>query len=103
MEESMTLAILAVWALAQTAPQPPAQQAPRYPVDPANCRAIGATEIAPDVVEQARAAGQKIVVIDVRPAAAFEKETIPGAINIPLAEVEARLSEFTKDTTLVFT
>jgi rhodanese-related sulfurtransferase len=39
----------------------------------------------------------------VRPPDAFEKETIPGAINIPLAELDKRLSEFSKDTTLVFT
>lgn len=98
----MTIAMLAVWALVQTPPQAPAQQ-PRFPVDPATGRAIGATEIAPDAVRQALESGQKIVIIDVRPAAAFEKETIPGAIHIPLAEVESRLPEFGKDTTLVFT
>ncbi len=98
----MNFAMLAVWALVQTPPQAPAQP-PRFPVDPANGRAIGATEIAPDAVKQALDQGQKIVIIDVRPAAAFEKETIPGAIHIPLAEVESRLPEFTKDTTLVFT
>jgi len=98
----MNFAVLALWALVQAPPQTPAQ-APRFPVDPATGRAIGATEIAPDAVKQALASGQKIAIIDVRPAAAFEKETIPGAINIPLAEVESRLPEFSKDTTLVFT
>lgn len=98
----MNLAILALWAFVQTPGQAPAAQ-PRFPVDPATGRAIGATEIAPDAVQQALASGQKIVIIDVRPAAAFEKETIPGAINIPLADVESRLPEFSKDTTLVFT
>ncbi len=98
----MDLAILAVWALVQIPPQAPAPQ-PRFPVDPANGRAIGATEIAPDAVKQALDQGQKIVIIDVRPTASFEKETIPGAIHIPLAEVESRLPEFGKDTTLVFT
>jgi 3-mercaptopyruvate sulfurtransferase SseA len=98
----MPVAILALWALMQTPPTAPAQP-PRYPVDPATGRAVGATEIAPDAVQQALASGQKIVIIDTRPAAAFEKETIPGAINIPLAEVESRLHEFSKDTTLVFT
>lgn len=98
----MTVAVLALWALVQTPAQQSAQ-APRYPVDPATGRAIGAREVAPDVVKQALAEGQKIVVIDVRPAVAFEKETIPGAINIPLAELEKRLPEFSKDVTLVFT
>jgi 3-mercaptopyruvate sulfurtransferase SseA len=102
----MTVAILALWVLVQTPPQPPAPpaaQAPRYPVDPATGRALGAKEMAPDAVKQALEAGQKIVIIDVRPPEAFEKETIPGAINIPLAELDKRLSEFSKDTTLVFT
>jgi rhodanese-related sulfurtransferase len=98
----VNLAILVLLALVQTPSQAPVQ-APRHPVDPTTGRAIGATEIAPDAVQQALASGQKIVIIDTRPAAAFEKETIPGAINIPLAEVEARLSGFSKDTTLVFT
>lgn len=98
----MTVAILALWAVVQTPAQQSAQ-APRYPVDPATGRAIGAREIAPDVVKQALDEGQKIVVIDVRPPEAFEKETIPGAINIPLAELEKRLTEFSKDTLLVFT
>ena len=98
----MTLAMLALLASVQTPTQAPAP-APRFPVDPSTGRAIGATEMAPDAVQQARASGQKILIIDVRPAAAFEKETIPGAIHIPLADLESRLSEFTKDTTLVFT
>ncbi len=96
----MTIAIVALWALVQT---PPAAPQPRYPVDPETGRAIGAREMAPDLVKQALDQGQKIVIIDVRPPEAFEKETIPGAINIPLAELEKRLPEFSKDTTLVFT
>jgi hypothetical protein len=95
--------MLVLLSALQGAPQPPASQAqPRFPVDPATGRAIGATEMAPDVVKQLFD-GQKAVIIDVRPVEAFEKETLPGAINIPLADLEKRLSEFSKDTTLVFT
>jgi rhodanese-related sulfurtransferase len=44
-----------------------------------------------------------VLIIDVRPPANFEKETIPGAINIPLAELEGHLKEMPKDTFIVFT
>ncbi len=97
----MSIAVVILCAALQAQAQTPPQ--PRYPVDPATGRAIGATEMAPDLVKQALDQGQKIVIIDVRPAEAFEKETLPGAINIPLAELEKRLPEFSKDTTLVFT
>ena len=98
----MILATLLLCAAAQAAPQaPPAQ--PRYPVDPATGRAIGATEMAPEAVKIAVDEGRKMVIIDTRPAAAFEQESLPGAVNIPLAEVEARLADYPKDTLLVFT
>ena len=45
----------------------------------------------------------KVMVIDVREPDAFEKETIKGAINIPLGQLESRLKDIPKDTTLVFT
>jgi 3-mercaptopyruvate sulfurtransferase SseA len=97
----MFVVFVILCAALQAQPQTPPQ--PRFPVDPATGRAIGATEMAPDLVKQALDQGQKLVIIDVRPAEAFEKETLPGAINIPLAELEKRLPEFSKDTTLVFT
>ena len=99
----MSLALLVICAALQAAPQPAPPQQPRYPVDSATGRAIGATEMAPDAVKLAIDKGQKVVIIDVRPAEAFAKETLPGAINIPLADLEKRLPEFAKDTMLVFT
>jgi len=33
----------------------------------------------------------------------FQKETIPGAINIPLAELEEHLKKRSKDAYIVFT
>ena len=98
----MVLATLLLCAAVQAAPQaPPAQ--PRYPVDPATGRAIGATEMAPEAVKGAADDGRKMVIIDTRPAEAFAKETLPGAVNIPLAEIDARLADYSKDTLLVFT
>jgi rhodanese-related sulfurtransferase len=43
------------------------------------------------------------MIIDVRPPANFEKETIPGAINVPLAQLESYLKNISKDTYIVFT
>ena len=44
-----------------------------------------------------------MLIIDVRNAASFEKETLPGAINIPLPELEEHLKKMAKDTYIVFT
>ena len=38
-----------------------------------------------------------------RDKASFEKETLPGAINIPLEDLKAKLAAFPKDMLLVFT
>jgi hypothetical protein len=97
------LATLFFCAAVQAAPQTTPSAQPRYPVDPATGRAVGAAEIDPEAVKAALGDGRPVVIIDTRPAEAFEKETLPGAINIPLAELDARLPEFPKDTFLVFT
>jgi len=41
--------------------------------------------------------GQALLVVDVRDSAEFGVAHIPGAINIPLAEIEQRLDEFKND------
>jgi rhodanese-related sulfurtransferase len=43
------------------------------------------------------------MIIDVRAHEQFQKETIPGAINIPLAELEGHLKKMSKDAYIVFT
>jgi hypothetical protein len=96
------VATLLLAGVVQAAAQAPAAQ-PRYPVDPSTGRAIGAVEMAPEAVKAAVDEGRRMVIIDTRPAEAFEKETLPGAINIPLAEIDARLAAYPKDTLLVFT
>jgi 3-mercaptopyruvate sulfurtransferase SseA len=98
----MILATLLLCGAVQAAAQAPSAQ-PRYPVDPATGRAVGAVEMAPEAVKRAVDEGRKMVIIDTRPAEAFEKETLPGAVNIPLAEIDARLGDYSKDTLLVFT
>lgn len=44
----------------------------------------------------------QIVVVDVRDDREFKKGTIPGAINIPVGEVEKKMSELPKDKPIVF-
>ena len=98
----MILATLFACATLQGALQAtPAQ--PRYAVDPETGRAVGATEMAPESLRLALHEGRNVYIIDTRPAEAFEKETLPGAVNIPLAELDARLAAYPKDALLVFT
>ena len=80
-----------------------AQTDPRVQVDQATGRAVGAKETAPDDLKARIDRHEKVVIIDVRDQAAFEKETLPGAIHIPLEELKERLKAFPKDTLLVFT
>jgi len=49
----------------------------------------------------ARARDGLITVIDVRPELEYAAGHVPGAINIPLADLEKHLSEFTKDQEIV--
>ena len=47
--------------------------------------------------------GGKLVLVDVRDASEIkESGAIPGAIHIPLAEVQKRLGELPKDAEIVF-
>ena len=43
------------------------------------------------------------MIINVRRPANFAKETIPGAINVPLEQLEGYLKKISKDTYIVFT
>lgn len=44
---------------------------------------------------------EEVLVLDVRPREAFDEEHIRGALNVPAAEIVARLSGLPKDRTLV--
>jgi rhodanese-related sulfurtransferase len=47
--------------------------------------------------------GENLIVVDVRDASEIQESgAIPGAIHIPLAQVQKRLSELPKDARIVF-
>ena len=79
-----------------------AQAQRRFPVDPKTNWAVGAKPKLADELKK-ELDGGKILIIDVREAEQFQKETLPGAINIPLAELEGHLKKLAKDTYIVFT
>ena len=72
-------------------------------VDSQTGRAVGSREMAPDELRKLIVQEAKTIVIDVRDEAEFQKETVKGAVNIPLADLKGRLKDIPKDTTLVFT
>ena len=80
-----------------------AQEQRRYPVDPQTKWAVGAKPKPADELKKQLDGGSTVLIIDVRSPASFEKESIPGAINIPLAELEEYLKKISKDTFIVFT
>ena len=63
----------------------------------------GATEIEAAKLHDELELGKKILVIDVRTPKEFEADHIPGSVNIPLDELEQKISEMklAKDTTIV--
>jgi 3-mercaptopyruvate sulfurtransferase SseA len=75
----------------------------QFPTDPKTGRAIGAKEMTPEQLRERIVKDTKILIIDVRDPEEFENETIKGAINIPLAQLQPKLKDIPKDTTLVFT
>jgi hypothetical protein len=93
---------LAVAALLLFAEGSVAQQQRRYEVDPKTKWAVGAKPTPADELKKQLDAGT-VKIIDVRPAASFERETIPSAINVPLEKLETYLQTVPKDTRIVFT
>jgi rhodanese-related sulfurtransferase len=76
-------------------------QQPRFPIDQ-NKIAVGAKETSPDELKKLKAGGATFMLIDVNTREQFAKETIPGAVNIPLEELDEGLKNIPKDTVLVF-
>ena len=60
----------------------------------------GALEV--DQLKQALDDGAKVLLIDVREAHEIAGGSIPGAIHIPVGELEARMADIPKDVRLVF-
>lgn len=50
-------------------------------------------EISPEELHERIAAGNPPQIIDIRPPAAFEQGHIPGAENVPMTELAARIDE----------
>lgn len=80
-----------------------AQQERKFPVDPQTGRVIGAREISPEELKKYIDGKTKFLIIDVREPEAFAKQTIKGAINIPIDRLEAKLKDIPRDTALFFT
>jgi 3-mercaptopyruvate sulfurtransferase SseA len=99
----MRLTAIALVGLSLWGASSSAQQQPRFPVDPQTNLAVGAKQKPAEELKNQLTAGTQMMIIDVRSPARFERETIPGAINIPLAELEEHLKKMSKDTMLVFT
>ena len=74
----------------------------KYEVDPKTKWAVGAKQTPADELKKQVDAGT-VMIIDVRAAANFEKETIPGAINVPLEQLEGYLKKISTQTYIVFT
>ena len=64
-----------------------AEQSLPYPADPETKKATGAKEMTAAELKKKIDAGEQVLVIEVRDASFYEKETIPGAIHIPFASV----------------
>jgi hypothetical protein len=93
----------AVLVICFLAPRLIAQDEGKVQIDPQTGRAVGAKEMSPEELKRLFDASGKVMIIDVRDAGSFEKETIKGAIHIPLNELQSRLKEIPRDITLVFT
>src|SRR5438093_9497464 len=95
------IAGLAIAGLSLFAASSFAQQR-RYEVDPKTKWAVRAKQTPADELKKQLEAGT-VMIIDVRQPSSFEKETIPGAINVPLDQLEGYLKKLSKDTYIVFT
>jgi 3-mercaptopyruvate sulfurtransferase SseA len=93
----LVISIISLWMTSSYG-----QQQRRYPVDPQTKWAIGAKPTPADDLKKQLDNG-KVMIIDVRQPTSFEKETIPGAINVPLGDLESYLKNIPKDTYIVFT
>jgi rhodanese-related sulfurtransferase len=76
-----------IWMLAD----PPGEGAQSIPASAAEVERVS--------VSEARAAldEQRAVFLDVRTASDYERSRIPGAVSIPLGELEARLGELDRE------
>jgi rhodanese-related sulfurtransferase len=62
-----------------------------------------ARETSPDALQQMLDRGEKVLVIDVRTDEEVKTGSIPGAIHVPMEQLEARMKDVPRDVQLVFT
>lgn len=70
---------------------------------PAVARAEMPKSIGADELRAKLAEGAKVLIIDVREPADAADGSLPGAMNIPLTNLQERMKDIPKDVTLVFT
>ena len=66
-------------------------------------RSTTARETTPDALQRMLDRGEKVLVIDVRTDEEVKTGSIPGAIHIPMDQLEARMKDVPRDVQLVFT
>jgi rhodanese-related sulfurtransferase len=66
-------------------------------------RSATAKETKADELKAKLDEGEKVLVIDVRSDEEVKSGSIPGAIHIPMEQLEARMKDVPKDVQLVFT
>ncbi len=66
-------------------------------------RSQTAKETKADALKAKLDAGERVLVIDVRSDEEVKGGSIPGAIHIPMEQLEARMKDIPKDVQLVFT
>lgn len=58
--------------------------------------------IAPSVLKERLDAGESLLVVDARSSDEYAAAHIPGAISVPLSDLEARMDELPRDQEIVF-
>jgi rhodanese-related sulfurtransferase len=66
-------------------------------------RSASAKETPADELKRLIDAGEKVLVIDVRSDEEAKSGSIPGAVHVPMEQLESRMKDIPKDVQLVFT
>ena len=65
-------------------------------------RSETAVETKVDVLKDKLDRGEKVLIVDVRTEEEVKAGSIPGSVNIPMAELETRMKDIPKDVQIVF-
>jgi 3-mercaptopyruvate sulfurtransferase SseA len=58
--------------------------------------------IVPSILKERLDAGESVLVVDARTSGEYAEAHIPGAISVPLSDLDARLDELPRDREIVF-